>query len=88
VLPAAGWKCTCLPISATIDSVHFGAAVFARIRLRDVHWVLKLETVAAAVSPSDKRVPHCNLAVRRRLRVSVLDQNGLSDLQICTDNCP
>ena len=54
----------------------------------DVHCVLKLEGVAAAVSPSDSRVPHYNLAVRRRLRVSVLDHNGISDLQICKDNCP
>ena len=50
--------------------------------------MLKLEGVAAAVSPSDSRVPHYNLAVRRRLRVSVLDHNGISDLQICKDNCP
>jgi hypothetical protein len=64
------------------------AAVFARIRLRHVHCVLELETVAAAVSPSDKRVPHYNLAARRRLRVSVLDRNGISDLQICKDNRP
>ncbi len=51
-----------------------------------LHCVLKLETVAAAVPPSDTRMPHYNFAVCWILWVGVFDRNGIPNLQIRKDD--